>query len=94
MALATVAGGPAVAQLSPIVAATQVPGMVTPYGVPYGVPPYVYGGYPPYQTQNPGLNPLTQGQPNPNIAPRAGATPMQGLLGGMGGGGQGGGGQG
>ncbi|SEP41369.1 Type IV secretory system, conjugal DNA-protein transfer [Methylobacterium sp. ap11] len=94
-ALATVAGGPAFAQLSPIVAATQVPGIpVAPYGVPYGVPPYVYGGYPPYQTQNPGLNPLTQGQPNPNIAPRAGATPMQGLLGGMGGGGQGGGGQG
>jgi energy-converting hydrogenase Eha subunit F len=33
------------------VAATQVPGVpIAPYGVPYGVPPYVYGGYPPYQT--------------------------------------------
>ncbi len=94
-ALATLTGGPVLAQLNPIVAATQVPGVpVAPYGVPYGAPPYGYGGvYPPYQTQNPGLNALTQGQANPNIATRAGATPMQGLLGGGpgGGGGQSGG---
>ncbi|WP_156311827.1 hypothetical protein, partial [Methylobacterium platani] len=68
------------AQLNPIVAATQVPGVpgapLSPYGAPYG-----YGGYyPPYQTQNPGLTALTQGQNNPNIASRAGATQMPGLL--------------
>ncbi|KMO30583.1 hypothetical protein VQ03_28355 [Methylobacterium tarhaniae] len=90
--LATLAGGPALAQLNPIVAATQAPGAPAyPYGVPspYGVP-YGYGSaYPPYATQNPGLNALTQGQNSPNIPSRAGATPMQGLLGG--GAGQGGG---
>ena len=94
--LATLGGGPALAQLNPIVAATRVPpapgfmfgAPVSPYGAPYG-----YGGfYPPYQTQNPGLNPIAQGQNNPNIASRAGATQMQGLLGGGGSGGGGGGG--
>ncbi|KMO17927.1 hypothetical protein SQ03_11320, partial [Methylobacterium platani JCM 14648] len=78
--LATLTGSPVMAQLNPIVAATQVPGVpgapLSPYGAPYG-----YGGYyPPYQTQNPGLTALTQGQNNPNIASRAGATQMPGLL--------------
>lgn len=88
--LATLGGGPALAQLNPIVAATQVP---PPPGFLFGPPviPYGYGGfYPPYQTQNPGLNPIAHGQDNPNIASRAGATPMQGLLGGGGSGGGGG----
>lgn len=92
--LLALAGGPALAQLNPIVAATQVPGVPGPFAPPvypygYGVP---YTPYPAYQTQNPSLNALTQGQNNPNIASRAGATPMQGLLNGGGGGGDSGGG--
>ena len=88
------APGAAFAQVNPILAATTAPGYYAPpYGSPYG-----YGGYPPpyppyggspYQNYNPSLNQLTQGGNNPNIASQAGATQMNGL---MGGGGQGGGG--